>query len=196
MGKLTYITGGAKSGKTRLAQDQVLAGNFQSVAYLATQANDFKDHEIQRAIANHQASRPQSWQTVEAYQDLDQVIYQLDGTVQAVILDCVTLWLTNNLFHYWNQQAPEGEMDYETLSAQAIDQGESFLLAEMDKLLTAIDQSSLEVWMISNEVGASLVPSYALGRIFRNYQGVINQQIAQACHQAYWMVSGLSVRIK
>lgn len=200
MGQIIYITGGAKSGKSSFAEQSIQKAQLDSVAYIATMANNQEDPELQRSIALHRSQRPEEWTTIEAYRDLDQVILEESESHQGILVDCVTLWISNNLFDYWQARTKVLGLDLEgywkAWNQQEAEKTETFLMEKVDRLKHSLKASSAKIWLVSNEVGAGLVPDYLLGRLFRNYQGLVNQKLAASADQVYWLVSGIPVRIK
>ena len=174
MGQLIYVTGGARSGKSRFAERRAseLGQNElgqENVTYLAT-AQAF-DKEMTLRIKRHRADRPTSWTTLE--EPLD-VVMALDRSPHPVVLlDCLSLWISNLLL--------AGHDDV-------------VMLERVAALLEAAKDSALIV--VSNEVGSGIVPDNALARRYRDVLGWANQQVAAAADEAYLLVSGLSVRLK
>lgn len=200
MGQLIYITGGAKSGKSSFAEQDIMKSQKAPIAYIATQAREFDDEEMQRSIRLHQQSRPQEWITFEQYQSLDQLIREIAELYQGVLIDCATVWVTNILFDYWKSKAVDSEREVEQyiadLAMSDISASEQFLKKELSKILKAIEDSDITVWIVSNEVGSGIVPNNKLARIFRNLQGLINQELAHKADLVYWVISGIPMKIK
>ncbi len=179
MGQLIYITGGARSGKSRFAERRAskLSQNElgqsklgqENVTYLAT-AQAF-DEEMTLRIERHRADRPASWTTLE--EPLDVVTALGRSPHPVVLLDCLSLWISNLLL--------AGHDD-------------AVMLERVAALLEAAQDSALIV--VSNEVGSGIVPDNALARRYRDVLGWANQQVAAAADEAYLLVSGLSVRLK
>ncbi len=171
MGKLTFYLGGAKSGKTALAQKY--AETFPPPRiYLATA--EALDEEMAVRISRHQQERGVGWQTVEAPLDPAAAIESLSGD-GVIMFDCVTLWLSNLL----------GQGD----DAEAA-------LQKVHKLLIAISRYPGPVVVVSNELGGGIVPMNPLARSFRDLAGAANQMIAAAADQAYLAVAGLPLKLK
>ncbi|WP_321490069.1 bifunctional adenosylcobinamide kinase/adenosylcobinamide-phosphate guanylyltransferase [uncultured Hyphomonas sp.] len=165
----TFILGGARSGKS--ARAQTLAEKASSArVYIAT-AEAF-DAEMSERIAHHQADRGEGWQTVEAPLDLVAALEDQRGKGEPVLVDCLTLWLSN-LMH--------DDRDVE---------------AETEKLCTCLSQLDCKVILVSNEVGLGLVPETALGRRFRDAQGRLNQRVAAVCEVVEFVAAGLPLRLK
>lgn len=181
MAKLIFITGGARSGKSRFAEK--LAGEHDQVTYIATA--QALDQEMRERIAKHQAQRPAHWVTKECPLR-PQAAVALVGN-GCILLDCLSVWVSNLLLQHWNEET-------EQLAAWA--QVESTVSAQVQELLQAAADHAGTVLMVSNEVGSGLVPVYALGRAYRDLLGWVNQQVAAAADEVYWCVSGIPVLIK
>ncbi len=175
--KMIVVLGGARSGKTQYAQDRAtqLGGR---VIYVATATAD--DDEMRERIGRHRAARPATWQTLERAIQLGEAMRQL--VCDVVIVDCVTLWLSNVLLALSD--------------AVTTEQAEAHAHAESSALLDAWRVSDYTLILVSNEVGLGLVPPYPLGRIYRDLLGRVNQQLAQAADEVIFMVAGLPMRLK
>lgn len=179
MGKrLTLILGGARSGKSAYAE-AYCKQRGEAVLFVATATA--MDEEMELRIANHRASRPEHWLTLEAPIQVGQAIRSVPPT-PLVLLDCLTLLATNVLLGL-----PEGvqEREYQ----RALDE-------EVDALLAAYAAHPGEWLIVSNEVGMGLVPPYPLGRLFRDGLGRANQRLAAAADSVLLMVAGIPMRVK
>jgi adenosylcobinamide kinase / adenosylcobinamide-phosphate guanylyltransferase len=172
---LTLILGGARSGKSRFAQS--LCGTSSRVAYLATGLP--QDEEMRARIARHRSDRPSAWTTLEEPLEISSLVNQQARSFDMILLDCLTLWLSNWCWEYRNR---------------TIEQIEASVVSEIERL----SQASLKVDLIavSNEVGCSIVPESSIGRQFRDLQGMVNQQVASVAQTVYQMVAGIPVLIK
>jgi adenosylcobinamide kinase/adenosylcobinamide-phosphate guanylyltransferase len=168
MGKSILITGGARSGKSLLAERQTLALGRPAV-YIATA--EAHDAEMAERIARHQSRRGDDWQTIAAPLELVEALDATDGAAPRLV-DCLTLWLTNLML---------GERDWESAVAA---------------LAAALPRQAAPVILVTNEVGAGIVPENALARRFRDAAGLTNQRIAQACDELWLSVAGHPLRIK
>ncbi|EGM78449.1 adenosyl cobinamide kinase/adenosyl cobinamide phosphate guanylyltransferase [Rheinheimera sp. A13L] len=168
--KKTLILGGARSGKSSLAE--TLAKSSESVTYMAT-ATAF-DAEMTARIKLHQQQRPKDWVLLECPLLLTEALQQLSGSGQTVLVDCLTLWLNNQLYH-------QPEQDF-TLVRQ--------LLAD------AVSQFNGQLILVSNEVGMGLVPIGELNRVFVDQQGWLNQHLAKVCDQVIFVAAGLPLYLK
>lgn len=166
MSRLTLVLGGARSGKSRFAEN--LARQHGGLrTYIAT-AEAFDD-EMRQRIAKHREQRAgDGWVTIESTLDPASVLPR-DGLV---LLDCVTVWL-GNLMHHGRD-----------------------LRAEVAKLCAALEACPAEVILVSNEVGLSIVPENAMARRFRDEQGLANQSLAEIADNVYFIAAGLPLKLK
>ncbi|WP_053956627.1 bifunctional adenosylcobinamide kinase/adenosylcobinamide-phosphate guanylyltransferase [Inediibacterium massiliense] len=184
-GKITLVTGGARSGKSSYAEH--LAKTSQGfVAYLAT-AIAF-DEGMKDRIKKHQASRPSEWTTYEGYKDVYKIIKEIGLKHQTILLDCVTIMTTNLMF--------ECEEDWENISHEKIDEIETYIQDQMIKLIEEIRKNNIWCIMVTNEVGMGIVPENRMSRIFRDIAGRMNQMIAKKADEVYFTVSGIPMKIK
>jgi adenosylcobinamide kinase/adenosylcobinamide-phosphate guanylyltransferase len=172
MGRLIFITGGARSGKSRLAVK--LAGKAgKRVAFIATSAPG--DDEMKARIAKHRNDRPRGWRTVEEELDAAAAICGIPRTTDAVILDCLTLLVSNLML--------AGKSD-------------ARIVGEIRAVVSAARRAPFTTIVVSNEVGCGIVPENALARKFRDVVGTANQVIAQGADEVYAMISGLPLKLK
>ena len=176
---LTFILGGARSGKSRHAQTLAEAASG-SVLFVATA--EAGDEEMAARIAAHRASRPAHWQTLEEPRHLAGAIAAWQPEPDLVLVDCLTLWVSNLLL-----SLPE---PLELTNAEAL------IRSETEALLTCIHQSQATWIVVSNEVGLGLVPPYPLGRVYRDLLGYVNQRLAAMADEVLFMVAGLPLRVK
>jgi adenosylcobinamide kinase/adenosylcobinamide-phosphate guanylyltransferase len=165
------VTGGARSGKSRFAEE--ILAPFERVAYLATaQAGDA---EMAERILQHRTRRDPRWITIEEPVDVIRCLAELADGRQAVLLDCVTLWISN-------------------LMGLGLDDTEILTRAEV--LGRFLERPTLPIVCVTNEVGSGIVPDNALGRRFRDLAGQVNQCLAQSCHKVVCLVSGIPMKVK
>jgi adenosylcobinamide kinase/adenosylcobinamide-phosphate guanylyltransferase len=164
----TLVLGGARSGKSRYAESLIEALPPPWI-YLATA--EARDAEMAKRIAAHRARRGSGWQTVEAPHDLADAISGVPAG-SAVLIDCLTLWLSNRML-------AEADMD-----------------REIERLEAALVEQKCTVVLVSNEVGAGIVPDNALARRFQDLQGTLNQRIASRASRVIFMVAGLPLQLK
>jgi adenosylcobinamide kinase/adenosylcobinamide-phosphate guanylyltransferase len=181
MGKLTLILGGARSGKSSYAQ-RLAWQHTGPVIYIATA--QALDAEMENRIENHRLDRPQGWITLEAPRGVAAVLQQQPVKGGVILLDCLTLLVTNLLI----SAAPDEDHPDEAAALQAVE-------GELEQLLPAIGASPADWIVVSNEVGLGLVPPYPLGRIYRDLLGRANQKLAATADEVFWMVAGIPVPI-
>jgi adenosylcobinamide kinase / adenosylcobinamide-phosphate guanylyltransferase len=164
--RLTLITGGARSGKSRYGES-LIASEAPPWTYIATA--EALDAEMSNRIADHRARRGKQWRTIEAPRDLPGALAEVSSPV---LVDCVTMWVSNLLL---------ADLD---------------VAAETARLERVLSARSGHVVLISNEVGSGIVPANALGRRFRDVQGALNQKLAAQADRVVLVVCGLPVMLK
>jgi adenosyl cobinamide kinase/adenosyl cobinamide phosphate guanylyltransferase len=167
---LVLVGGGSRSGKSRFALE-CARRRARPLAFIATA--EPLDNEMRDRIAAHQAERGPEFITMEESRNPARVIEEAGGRYGAIVLDCLTLWLSNLLLG--------GIPDIPRQAAV---------------LLRVAAESPAAVVLVTNEVGCGIVPENALARSFRDLTGALNQQAAAAAHEVYWMVFGIPMRIK
>lgn len=179
MEKIILVTGSARSGKSQFAEKLALKIGGDKAAYIAT-AQIFDDEMAQR-VKLHKERRKENWITFESPFDADKSILFAAKSFDAILFDCVTIYLSNFL-----------------CAANLDDVEKIFRNAEIliDKLIDAAKNSSATVIFVSNEVGAGIVPENKLARIFRDIAGLANQRIAANADQVFLTVAGLAVDLK
>ncbi|MCH4072220.1 bifunctional adenosylcobinamide kinase/adenosylcobinamide-phosphate guanylyltransferase [Pseudoramibacter sp.] len=186
---ITLVTGGARSGKSRYAEKQVLiseAAGHGPVAYIAT-AIPFDDGMKDR-IAKHQARRPKRWATVEQYKNFRTLLqHPAFAEAQTVLFDCLTVMITNQMMDL--------EKDWDHISMERAGEIEDQILKDTADLLHAMALKS-ESYIVTNEVGMGLVPAYRMGNLFRDIAGRVNQMVAAEADRVVFCVSGIPMTIK
>jgi adenosylcobinamide kinase/adenosylcobinamide-phosphate guanylyltransferase len=191
MGKLILILGGARSGKSTFAEALANQLGGDAVLYVAT--SEIKDDEMNHRVEKHRATRPQAWRTVEAPSDLGEQISQGLKDEKVVLIDCLTLFVSNTLLE---TTAPK-EDAFDPPSADPFDpEIETRLMEEMKVLAKIHRQSDVDTIIVSNEVGLGLVPPYELGRAYRDMLGRANQYLASEADEVHFLVSGIPMKIK
>ncbi|MFD1342061.1 bifunctional adenosylcobinamide kinase/adenosylcobinamide-phosphate guanylyltransferase [Litorisediminicola beolgyonensis] len=168
MARTILITGGARSGKSRHAETRVRALGSRAI-YIAT-AQAFDD-EMTARIARHQERRGAGWELIEAPLDLAGALDRSDGGAPRLV-DCLTLWLSNLLL---------AERDWRP---------------EADTLIDTLSRQAAPVVLVTNEVGAGIVPENALARAFRDAAGELNQAVAEIAEEVVLCVSGCPIQVK
>lgn len=164
------ILGGARSGKSSFAEK--LAGSHdRAVVYIATATAD--DEEMKQRIAHHQNQRPSDWELIEEPYNLSSVVSQLTENKNIILIDCLTLWLSNWLCG-------------EKVSWQS----------EQKLFLSSLEQSKSEIYIVSNEVGTGIIPMGELTRQFVDRAGWLNQAVAQISSKVTLVVAGLPLILK
>lgn len=182
MKNLTLITGGVRSGKSRLAE--TLAENAQKqVYYLATMQRIVDDQEQDVRIDRHRSRRPNTWETVECPYKLNEAIMTLPADGGSVLIDCLSLFITNLMLKDETLKSP-----YDA---------EDFVLSSVDAVLLAIGaKPEFEFIVVTNEVGWGVVPETPLGRAFRDFLGIANQKFAHGADNVIMTCSGIPLRLK
>ncbi|TDL81761.1 bifunctional adenosylcobinamide kinase/adenosylcobinamide-phosphate guanylyltransferase [Palleronia sediminis] len=168
MSKIILVTGGARSGKSAIAEARTLALGRPAI-YIATA--EPRDGEIRARIATHRARRGPDWSDIEAPFDLSRALMRSDGAGPRLV-DCLTLWLTNLML---------GGHDVAAAGARLCD---------------TLAEQSAPVVIVTNEVGSGIVPETPLGRAFRDAAGELNQRVAATAHEVVLAVSGLPLQVK
>ena len=169
LSRLTLVLGGARSGKSRYAEELIARAEPPWV-YLATA--QALDDEMQERIDHHRRRRDARWRTVEAPIELPQALDELGENGQPILVDCLTLWLSNALL------------------------ADTDLTIAGDRLIAALTEAPGPVVVVSNEVGLGIVPDTPLGRRFRDAQGRLNQQVAAIADHVVLLAAGLPLTLK
>lgn len=173
MSETILVIGGCRSGKSDHAQALAEGTLGSPKVYIATCVPG--DDEMRRRVARHQAARGPEWTTAEVPLDLAGAIKQHEGDAQVILVDCLTLWMTNLLM----EEPPTAQVE------EAI--------AELTRVLHS---PRCPVILVTNEVGAGIVPENRLARRFRDFAGLANQQVAASVNRVIWTVAGIPVQIK
>jgi len=170
--KMIFITGGCRSGKSSYALDYANQ-HFSKKLYLAT--CEALDEEMAQRIEHHKKMRGPEWQTVEEPLEIVNKIRQYGNEVDVILLDCITLWLSNLLM--WRRDDPE-------------------IMDEVSRLIDTVKQIPVSLIIVSNEVGMGIVPADPLSRRFRDLSGMANQKIVGVAETVIFMVSGIPFFLK
>jgi adenosylcobinamide kinase/adenosylcobinamide-phosphate guanylyltransferase len=169
---LTLITGGCRSGKSTHAVTIASVAPAPRKFFIATA--EALDDEMRMRIAHHRRSRPAEFQTIEEPQKLNAALISLRGRADTVVIDCLTLWISNLLREH---------------SDEAI-------LAEADALAGILTQAPFSTIVVTDEVGWGIVPDNPVARRFRDLLGWANQKIARAADEVLLMAAGHPLRLK
>jgi adenosylcobinamide kinase/adenosylcobinamide-phosphate guanylyltransferase len=170
--KSYFITGGARSGKSAFAE-KLASGLSGKRAYLATA--QALDPEMAARIEKHRKDRGIAWDTYEEPLAVAELMKKLSGRYDVVLLDCLTLWLSN---------------------VMARSDSDGAVISRSEELAAAIRDFNGVCIVVSNEVGLGIVPDNPLARKFRDCAGILNQRVAQAADEVYFTASGIPVKIK
>ena len=193
---LIFVTGGAKSGKSKFAEEMLLKLNNgkQKNIYLATSL--IFDEEMKEKIRLHKKRRKNDWFTVETYKNFENELNNFfennDKIKNNLLVDCLTNMITNIIFE--NQNIDWNNFERK-LYIQTLKKLNKNVENSVDELLNITNQFENTV-IVSNEVGMGLVPSYPLGRYFREIAGKMNQIVAEKADEVYFVVSGIPMKIK
>jgi adenosylcobinamide kinase/adenosylcobinamide-phosphate guanylyltransferase len=172
MGKMTFILGCSRSGKSFYAVDQAKKTKGK-VCFIATCIP--LDKEMKNRVAKHKDSRPLDWHLIEEEYDLAGAVKKAAKNFSVVIIDCLTIFVSNLVLKKLSQE----EIEKKTLD-----------------MIMAVKSNSARVFIVSNEVGLGIVPGNRLSRDFRDIAGRVNQITAKQADKVYFMVSGIPWRIK
>ncbi|MDD5042902.1 MAG: bifunctional adenosylcobinamide kinase/adenosylcobinamide-phosphate guanylyltransferase [Candidatus Omnitrophica bacterium] len=172
MGKLIFITGGSRSGKSSLAV-KIASKIKKKKVFIATCIP--QDREMEERVRLHRLNRPSSWKTIEPSPDLLCLLSRETKENRVLIIDCLTLFVSGLLMRKAKEEAIKSEVKK---AAETIKKGKA----------TAV--------IVSNEVGCGLVPENRLGRLFRDIAGSCNQEIARYADEVFYMVAGIPIKIK
>ena len=172
MGKLIFITGGSRSGKSSLAV-KLAQSMRKKTLFIATCIPE--DKEMKRRIALHRKKRPSSWRTIERRGVLTPILRKEVKADVIILIDCLTLFVSSLLME---------EMEERKIKDEVV------------KIIAMIENGKATVIIVSNEVGSGLVPENKLGRDFRDIAGSCNQIVARGADEVIYMVSGIPVNIK
>ena len=163
------VLGGARSGKTAFAETLTLRLG-QRPAYLATA--EILDDEMRDRVEAHQGQRAARFRTIEEPIELAEAIRTASQVHDAILVDCLTLWITNLLM----------------IGRDVAD--------AVDDLVETLSATTIPVVLVSNEVGLGIVPDNAMARMFRDLAGTTHQRLAETCDEAYFIVAGLPITLK
>lgn len=193
---LIFVTGGSKSGKSKFAEEMLLKlnnGNQKNI-YLATSL--VFDEEMKEKVRLHKKRRKNDWFTVETYKNFKNKLYNFfennDKIKNNMLVDCLTNMITNIIFE--NQNIDWNNFERK-LYIQTLKKLNKNVENSVDELLNITNQFENTV-IVSNELGMGLVPSYPLGRYFREIAGKMNQIVAKKADEVYFVVSGIPMKIK
>jgi adenosylcobinamide kinase/adenosylcobinamide-phosphate guanylyltransferase len=171
--EVIFVIGGCRSGKSQYALDTAEQMPGEKKIFIATCLP--RDDEMKQRIARHQEQRSQTWTTVEEPVHLHASITKISPKATVILVDCLTLWITNIMLETGEEQKIE---------------------SHVSKLINALATAECPVILVSNEVGTGIVPENKLARQFRDDMGQVNQAVAHYANKVVWMVAGIPVSIK
>ena len=171
MNEITFILGGARSGKSSYALS--VAKKYKKVAFIAT--CEALDNEMTKRIKLHKESRPKHWDTFEEPKDIEGTLKKLINKYDCIVIDCLTLFISNLFLSGFNKDAIE---------------------KKISKLIAALKKINCRIILVSNEVGMGIVPDNKLGRDFRDLAGRVNQMVAKNADKVFFIVAGIPLKIK
>ncbi len=199
---LIYVTGGAKSGKSRFAENMLLSLNNgkQKNIYLATSI--VFDEEMQMKVELHKERRQDKWVTVEGYKDFYKCLEstfaeeksqerensEKKGFRNNILVDCLTNMVSNIIFE-------NTDIDWDSPTKEQMKKCDEMVEKQVEELLN-ISGEFENMIVVSNELGMGIVPSYHLGRYFREIAGKMNQLVAEKADEVYFVISGIPMKIK
>jgi adenosylcobinamide kinase/adenosylcobinamide-phosphate guanylyltransferase len=172
MGRIILVIGAARSGKSGFAVKKA-KGLAEEVVFLAPCLP--KDEEMKERILLHKKNRPLNWQTIEGDIDIKETLKSLNPKTKVVILDCLTIFISNLILK---------------------DLPETKILNQVQEIIRLSLSASWQTIIVSNEVGAGIVPKYKLARNFRDITGKANQMVAKSADEVFLLVAGLPLKIK
>jgi len=178
----TLVLGGARSGKSAHAE-RLATQSGKQVIYIATAQPS--DVEMRARIAHHRASRNGDWNTVEEPLALGDAIAQWSAPQRLVLVDCLTVWLSNLLFSEAQDYPAVGAITPPALFGE-----------QRERFLQALDKAAGDVVLVSNEVGLGVIPQGAISRWFVDEAGRLNQAVAARCEHAVFVAAGLPMTLK
>ena len=185
MNETILVTGGARSGKSTIAE-RILTENENNILYLATSIPF--DDEMNDRIEKHRARRDERWKTVEIYEKFSSLKNNSSFLeANAVLLDCVTVMLSNWFFYHKMEEATPLE---------TYDQLEKSLIKDVDALINLCQENEKKLVIVTNELGMGIVPLDKISRMYRDMAGRINQHLAKKSERVILAVSGIPISIK
>lgn len=171
MNDVVFLTGGARSGKSSFALKR--AEGYTKKFFLAT-AETF-DEEMALRVKKHREERGDEFHTIEEPLHLDKALWRMPENTEVVIVDCLTVWAGNLLYKLGD---------------------ETVIMSHVDRLLDILQNPPCNIILVTNEVGMGIVPENAMARGFRDIAGMINQKVAGVSTEAWFLCSGIPMRLK
>lgn len=186
MSKIVFVSGGARSGKSAYGEE-ILSKIQGRKSYIASSVAF--DEGMKDRIKKHIERRPSSWKTYEITIDIDEYINGVMENSDGVILDCVTVLITNMMFK-------DPNIDWDSVDRNFIDAFQERILEMFQKMIFEIRKYQATFIIITNELGMGIVPENRLARIFRDVAGKANELLAKESDEAYVCISGIPLKLK
>lgn len=173
------VTGGARSGKSSFAEELSMSLSSTGI-YIATA--QVYDDEMSERVRLHRTQREQSnyaWETREEPYELTSLLSSYEGKGRVVLVDCLTLWLSNVL-----------------LQVESEDDAAAKIAVRIDALAETVRTYAGPLVLVTNEVGNGIVPEYPLGRLYRDLAGIMNRKLAGVCGQVFLVTAGIPIELK
>ena len=199
MSQFTLVTGGARSGKSSFAE-LLAASARRPVTYIATA--QIWDEEMARRVRKHQNQRPSTWKLIEEPLNIRDVLWQLKDYRGVILLDCVTLWLTNLLLAQQTNLTTSSSLDGEKTTPDLSKQAKMFteierqIISKVQEVGDLAQEITPQVLFVTNEVGQGIVPENPLARTYRDLAGRNNQILARRADHVYLVVAGYPMELK
>lgn len=199
MSKFTLVTGGARSGKSSFAE-LLAASARRPVTYIATA--QIWDEEMAHRVRKHQNQRPSTWKLIEEPLNIHDTLWQLKDDQGVILLDCVTLWLTNLLLAEQTKLATASSLDEEKTAPDLSKQAKMFpeierqIISKVQEVGDLAQEITPQVLFVTNEVGQGIVPENPLARAYRDLAGRSNQILARRADHVYLVVAGYPMELK
>ena len=188
---MTFILGGARSGKSTYAERIARELGGDSVLYVAT--SESGDAEMEQRIEKHRANRSTTWSTLEVPTGVARALLARGDDAKVVLLDCVTFLVANHLMLAAGpQEDPFADLSGDPFDARI----EADVVEEIEALVAFIQERPVEAIVVSNEVGLGVVPPYELGRAYRDILGRANQILASHADEVMLLVAGIPMKVK
>ncbi|MGB5823907.1 MAG: bifunctional adenosylcobinamide kinase/adenosylcobinamide-phosphate guanylyltransferase [Proteocatella sp.] len=185
MGKIIFVTGGARSGKSSFAENYCLEKG-RNLGYIATA--EILDEEIKDRVRKHRSQRGDRWETYEHHLNIEDIVEDLLNKHDYVLLDCITIYMSNMMFSKC--------MNFENISIEETNNIELYIIESISGIIEKAKIANGNLVIVSNEIGLGIVPENKIARIYRDYAGRANQICASQADEVYMVISSIPVKIK
>lgn len=183
---VTFVIGGARSGKSTFAEEKAKEYG-KNVLYIATAV--VTDQAMEDRVKKHKEQRPKSWSTIEMYSSFNDLVNHVEfNECEAILLDCVTTLIGNLMF--------DSKIDFDSCAPEEVNSLERRIAEEVHTLMDLCNKNNKKLIIVSNETGMGVVPSYYMGNYFRDMSGRINREISEKSDFMYFIFSGIPIKLK